>query len=191
MTKVLIIASGHSAFEYFDYPYKENGWKIVVVSNAWKLTEDWEYCIHSCDIKEKPPNIKNKITTKEYIPSLNKYGGHKQCGHSIVLAASYYILDHFKPSVIGYLGCDMNYTPNENGHTHFYGIGYDISDKNISDPDHMIKLYGNDDPEYLTNIYNRFAQIAKENNCDVYNFSSEINTRLPHKKKTPKEIDAS
>ena len=192
LKKILIICSGHSAKEYANYDYKGNGWIVVAVNNGWVVCEDsYDYWFHANDYKGMRPQKakQNQVEIKKYGPSINKFGGHRQCGYSIALCAGYYCLDTLKPNVIGYLGADMNYTPDENGHTHFYGVGYDIQHKGISDPDAMVMNHGKNDPDYLENIYNRFATIAAEHKCHVYNLSSMIETRLPYMKNRPEMID--
>lgn len=193
MNKFLIIGSGKSAFEYFNYPYKKKEWKIVTVNNAWKLTDDWDFNIHTSQCKEKPVPNKNQIATSNYREALDFYGGHKACGFSIMLCASYWILWKYKPDVIGYLGADMNYTPDEKGHTHFYGVGYDIQKNanNLPDPDKMVIEHGKGDANYLSQIYMRFYHEANKTACPLYNFSSDESTRLPYPKNTPEKIDAS
>jgi hypothetical protein len=180
--KILIVGSGKSGQDVkkyesvFDY--------IVVVNNAWALTEQWHYWIHPNDYKGlKPDLIKEnqvEINANGYGKSLRKYGGIHECGFSIMLNASYWVLDNLNPSEIYYLGADMDYSPDENGNTHFYGVGFDIKNKGISDPDLMVKLRGKGDPDYLINIYKRFQNVANKNRCMVYNLSENKNTRLPY-----------
>ena len=76
----------------------------------------------------------------------------------------------------------MSYIPDKDGNTHFYGVGIDIKNRGISDPDLMVKVRSNGDPNYLENIYRRFEKIAGENNCRLFNLSKEEFTRLPYKK---------
>jgi hypothetical protein len=185
MKKVLILASGLSAKQYDDYDYKANGWTVVAVNNGWMAAENqWDYWVRANDYKGSRPTkiLPHQTEVKRYGDSLRKYGGHHLCGYSITLCASYYSLDVIKPKVIGYLGADMNYEPNENGDTHIYGVGYDIQKNGIPDPDRMIKRYGGDDPKYITRIYNRFADIAEKEGVKIYNFSIMENTRLPYNK---------
>jgi len=187
--KVLIIASGMSAKQVNDYQYSENGWTIVVVNNAWLATENWNHWVHSNDFRGKRPTLKNdQVECKQYSHILNNYGGHDKCGWSITLTGGYYALYTFKPSVIGFLGADMNYKPDENGHTHIYGVGYDIAKRGISDPDRMVQRFGKNDDNYLENIYLRFSDVAKEDGCEVVNFSDDPDSRLPYKKASPDEF---
>lgn len=182
---VLIVGSGRSGFDVKKYEDKFDF--IVVVNNSWALTDKWTYWIHPNDYKGTKPGVINlnqvEINANGYGKSLRKYGGIHECGFSIMLNASYWALDNLNPSEICYLGADMNYSPDQNGNTHFYGVGIDIRSKGISDPDLMVKKRSNGDPEYLTSIYNRFQRIANENACLLYNLSKEENTRLPYLKK--------
>lgn len=190
MTKVLILASGMSAKEVHDYKYKENGWTIVAVNNGWMATEEWDHWVYSSDYKgNSPEKIKpHQTKCQKYGHILNKYGGHRKCGYSITLCAGYYTLYTLKPKVIGFLGADMNYTPDENGHTHIYGVGFDIKTRGVPDPDRMVEHWSKGDPDYLTNIYNRFKGVAQESRCSVYNFSSMEDTRLPYPKASPNDF---
>lgn len=183
--KVLIVGSGKSGLDvkrhesYFD--------EIIVVNNAWALTGKWKYWVHPNDYKGlKPDLVKGnqiEINANGYGKSLKKYGGIHECGFSIMLNASYWVLDNLKPDEIYYLGADMNYIPDEEGNTHFYGVGFDIKNKGISDPDLMVKIRSKGDPNYLVNIYKRFELVANNNGCRVYNLSSDEKTRLPYEKK--------
>lgn len=190
MKKVLLLASGMSAKQYFDYPYKENGWTVVAVNNGWQVTDEWDHWVRSNDFKgSKPTAIReDQVECKKYGHILNEYGGHIACGYSIALCAGYYSLYTFKPSVIGFLGADMNYTPDKDGNTHIYGLGNDIKKNGIPDPDKMVQKYSKGNENYLHDIYMRFHNIAKENNCAVYNFSDIEDTRLPYTKSNPKEF---
>lgn len=189
MSKVLIVASGKSATDVKYYEDKVD-W-IIVVNNAWMATTKWKYWVRTGDYKGKRPNHltdlqshQTIIVPKIYETSLEKYGGYRACGFSITLNASYWALDNLKPTAIYYLGADMNYTPDEQGNTHFYGVGYDIQFFGESDPDKMAKRQAKRDSNYLTNIYLRFKEVAKENNCEVYNLSKVENSRLPYPRVT-------
>lgn len=187
MTKVLMLASGLSAREIENYDYKANGWAIVAINNGWVAYENWDHWVHSDDFMgNRPESIKpNQTVCKQYGTILRHYGGHKNCGYSITLCAAYYALRIIKPKVIGFLGADMNYVPDRDGKTHIYGVGYDIIKNGIPDPDRMVEKYSKDNTTYLHDIYMRFHGIAKDNGCEVYNFSSMVNTRLPYPKSKP------
>jgi len=192
MKKVLILASGLSAREVDNYDYKANDWTIVAVNNGWLATPLWDHWVRANNYKgKKPDKIEPpKVEINKYGKYVTPYGGQKQCGFSITLTAGYYVLQQFDPDVIGFLGADMNYTPQADGSTHIYGIGYDVKTNNIPDPDKMVKEHGKDDPNYLENIYLRFSKIAKEqHNTQVYNFSSIQDTRLPYPKNNPRNFE--
>lgn len=187
--KVLMLASGLSGAQVTEYPYKENGWYVIAINHGWMhYPDEWDYWIHSTDFKGDggtyPAGYESKPNTSQYSEVLRNFGGHTDCGFSITLASAYNALWYCKPKMIGFLGADMNYSPNENGDTHVYGVGIDIRKNGIPDPDRMVEEYGNG-PDYLKNLYLRFAEVALKQQCWVYNFSADPNTRLPYKQTTP------
>lgn len=196
MNKVLLVASGKSALEAYDYDYKANGWTVVAVNNGWHAVPDlWDYWVRSPDFKGKKPTgdeIKEHQTiVKKYGPSLGKYGGQAACGYSITLNAGYWALDVLKPSVLGFLGADMNYTPASDGSTHFYGVGWDVQNNagGLPDPDRMVNMYGKESKDtYLHDIYMRLDEWAEKQECGVYNLSSVKDTRLPYTKALPSDF---
>ena len=189
MSKVLLLASGMSAREVDDYDYKANGWTIVAINNGWLAHEDWDHWVRSSDFNGRRPKIKpGQVECRRYGHILKLYGDHDECGYSITLCAGYYSLHILKPTVIGLLGADMNYTPDDNGHTHIYGVGNDIKRNGMPDPDRMVKHHARGNPNYLSDIYMRFHSVAKESGCDVYNLSTVKDTRLPYPKARPEDF---
>lgn len=187
--KVLMIGSGHSATEVDKHDYRGNGWVIVGVNHGWRATPKWQIVVHADECRDVPPAADNRIVTKDYVENLSYFGGHAACGFSIMLNASYWVLRYLKPKAIGYLGADMMYEPDNEGKTHFYGVGIDIKESGISDPDRMVKSYGKGDPDFLFRIYRRFEDVAEENGCKVFNLSSLSETRLPYYHASPETID--
>lgn len=188
--KVLLIGSGPSALLVTKYRWVEKGWVIAVVNHGWMATTEWTYMIHSHDYKTGFPKAREDQYQTDNITSiLNKFGGYSKIGFSITLCASYFILGTLKPKVIGYLGCDMNYTPNKQGDTCIYGIGEDIKRREMPDPDRMVLQYGKDNPNYLNDLYMRFLTTAEQNLCKVVNFSNIEDTRLPYPKDRPETFD--
>lgn len=191
MTKVLIVASGLSAQQVNDYDYKANGWTIVAVNNAWQVTEDWDWWIAPPDYKGCVPldTSPPKRKVKNYSKQLGKYGGQRECGFAITLNAGYWALGALTPTAIGFLGADMNYTPDpETGHTHIYGVGFDIEANGESDPDRMVRMYAKEDDDYLSTIYNRLVEYADKQQCKIYNFSTMEPSRLPYPKARPQDL---
>ena len=183
-----MVASGFSASQINEYDYKGNGWTIVAINNGWlACPKIWDHWVKPGDYKGQKPEkvLSHQSIVPRYRNHLNKFGGQKACGYSITLNAAYWALEELKPSVIGFLGADMNYTPNENGDTHIYGVGYDIQKNKVPDPDRMVERYGKEDPNFLNNIYMRLAEKAEERNCKVYNLSHTIETRLPYERINP------
>lgn len=191
-SKVLIIGSGPSAKEYVDYDYIGNDWGVVCVNHAWKIEPKCHMWVTASDYESAggslPPKNEEPPRNSDYGLTLNHFGGHGPCGYSITLAAAYNALWMFKPRVVGFLGCDMNYTPDENGHTSIYGVGLDIKKHGIPDPDRMVEQQSKNDPDYLKTIYSRFDEQANERSCKVYNFSSIEETRLPYTRSKPTEV---
>lgn len=179
--KILIVGSGHSAREIENFNQKLFDLTIVV-NHGHLATSDWNVWIHSRDFRgKKPENITDhQQVISNYDQYVQPFGGLAECGKSIMLVASYYALSLCTPpSAIYYLGADMNYTPDAKGHTHIYGVGLDIQKRGKPDPDRMAERYGNNDPKYLEKIYLRFETIAKSQGVNVFNLSSDKNTRLP------------
>lgn len=183
--KVLILASGKTATQIKEID--TSNFTVIAVNNAWKATDKWNYWIHAMDYKgNRPESVRgNQTVVKSAEKVLSNYGGVYHCGYSITLCASYWALHTLKPSEIYYLGCDMNYEPDKHGSTHFYGVGYDIGRRGVSDPDAMAKRWKDPEQtedEYIQQIYLRFKQTAEEKGCTVWNASriDETKTRLPY-----------
>jgi len=188
---VLLVASGMSAHQVHDYPYKDNGWTIVAVNNGWQACPDlWDFWVRSNDFNGAVPTpLTHQRIVKTYGHSLREFGGQKECGYSITLNAAYWALALLKPKSLCFLGADMNYVLNEEGATHIYGLGNDIIKNGIPDPDRMAEKYGKGDPDYLINIYRRLETIAEDHRVPVYNLSQGVDTRLPYERKAPSEIN--
>lgn len=181
---VLIIGSGKSATLVNEIDLSL--FTVVTVNHAHLATDKWTYWISSDDYDDYPTISPQRIgrhqkaIRAEYEPIVNYYGGYGVVGRSIVLCSSYWVLHELKPKRIFYLGCDMNYKPDEGGNTNFYGVGLDVKNNGISDPDKMIKIWGGKDPNYLHNIFMRFYDIATSEGVEVYNLSNDPDTRLPY-----------
>ena len=178
-----MIGSGLSAKKFKKEDYKD--WIIVTVNHGYLVTEDWDYACFSTNFRSKLPMTRGKQRTiqHEILTVLGReFGGLKRTGYSIMLASSYWVLDQIKPTLIAYLGADMNYTPDDKGNTHVYGLGYDIQSYKESDPDRMIREWGKGNPNYLKEIYGKFEKIAKERGCNVCNMSDDPDTRLQYQR---------
>lgn len=124
MTVVLIIGSGPNAIEsqlwaraYFD--------EILAINNAWRIRPDWSQLIHPEDFppERQPDTITQKqkiIEARDYVPAMNAFGGVVYQGGTMAFTAGYWALYHFRPKVLAFIGCDMDYSQPQ---THFYGTG--------------------------------------------------------------------
>jgi hypothetical protein len=123
MTRVLILGSGPDVRRASAWP-RDGVDKIVAINNAWRIRSDWDVAIYpdDFDAMKRPPPMSSKtiITSDEYVPAQNSFGGFVYAGGTMAFTAAYWALYALKPRVIGFIGCDMVYSGAE---THFYGKG--------------------------------------------------------------------
>jgi len=124
MTVVLIVGSGPNATECENWDRRDFD-EIVAINNAWRVRPDWTQLIHPEDFpSERCPDAitssQRIIDAGDYIPALNAYGGVVYQGGTMAFTAGYWALYHFRPKVLAYIGCDMDYSLPK---THFYGRG--------------------------------------------------------------------
>ncbi len=163
---VLLLGSGPGVVACRDWPRGIID-KIVTINNAWAVRPDWNYLVHPDDFPEErhPPALRadqRLITSNDYVPVNNDYGGIIYAGGTMAFSAGYWALGALRPKVLAYLGCDMIYG---NGRTHFYGKG--TADPLRSDPT-------------LQNLRAKSARLellAARQGCSVVNLSAS-KTRL-------------
>ena len=120
---VLILVSAPNVVEARDWVRGQIS-DIVAINNAWRIRDDWDYFIHPDDlpIENRPVTPTGKvITSKDYVPVQNEFGGFVYAGGTMAFTAGYWALGALKPDVMAFFGCDMVYA--SGGDTHFYGIG--------------------------------------------------------------------
>ncbi len=173
---ILIIGSAPDALQARSFK-REIFENIVVINNAWKIRDDWDYCIFPDDFPKNRRPKKHKsqklISSTEYVPLQNKYGGFVYSGGTMAFTAGYWALGYFKPKAIAYLGCDMIYDGKD---THFYGKGT---------PDPLRK-----DPT-LKNLKAKSARleaIAAIQNCSIFNLSRRPNSNLIFRRRSLDDI---
>ena len=109
---ILIIGSAPDALEAQTLKRELFG-RIVAINNAWKIRNDWDFCIFPDDFPKnrRPTNNKDKrlIRSNQYVPIQNKYGGFVYSGGTMSFTAGYWALGYFKPKAIAFIGCDMIY----------------------------------------------------------------------------------
>jgi len=122
---VLILGSGPNVVASRDWsraPFD----RIVAINNAWAVRPDWDYLIHPDDFApgRRPPHkhlSQTVVTSADYVPLQNHFGGFVYAGGTMAFTASYWALAALTPRVIALLGCDMVYPQSTD--THFYGTG--------------------------------------------------------------------
>lgn len=122
---VLVIGSAPNAVLAKNLP-RDLFTHIVVINNAWQIRDDWDYLIYPDDfpVERHPKQIQahqHVITSSEYVPIQNDYGGFVYAGGTMAFTAAYWVLGHLKPDMIVFIGCDMVYPAGSP--THFYGTG--------------------------------------------------------------------
>lgn len=126
MTKpVLILGSAPSVCAVQSWP-KSQFSAIVAINNAWQIREDWDYHIAPDDFPAArgPQSLQRgqqRVTSAEYVPANNAYGGILYAGGTMAFTAGYWALAALAPSALVFAGCDMVYP--KGGSTHFYGTG--------------------------------------------------------------------
>jgi hypothetical protein len=128
LKKVLIVGSAPDAVRtaawdtsFFDH--------IIAINNAWMACPAWSCLIFPDDFpKERHPctdSLKGKqvVTSHEFVPIQNEFGGFVYAGGTMSFTAGYWALGALKPDVIAYIGCDMVYDAKPGQMTHFYGCG--------------------------------------------------------------------
>lgn len=176
MKKVLIIGSAPDALEAQNWDTNIFS-EIVVINNAWKIREDWSFCIFPSDFpKEKRPEPKKMqrlITAKDYVRVQNEFGGFIYAGGTMAFTAGYWALGKLKPDILFFLGCDMIY---EGNNTHFYGKGKpDPLRKDISLRSLIAKSA-------------RLEAICYKNDCDVFNLSKKNKSNLIFEKRKIEDV---
>ena len=173
---VLIIGSAPDALEAQSFNRKLFQ-QVVAINNAWNVRSDWDYCIFPDDFPEnRRPNENNEqrlIGSEQYVPLQNKYGGFVYSGGTMAFTAGYWVLGHFNPRAIAYIGCDMVYDEKK---THFYGRGT---------PDPL-----REDPT-LKNLRAKSARleaIAASQNCSIFNLSKRPKSNLVFRRNTLENI---
>lgn len=195
--KVLIVGSGRSASEIENWNL--DGWSLVTINHAYQIRDDWEFAGYAGDFpkdiqpRKKLPNqhtFSHKVGPAgrvEIVPKSEGRGYERAMAkfdrkhNTMFFNVSYWVLVYLRPSVIGYMGCDMNYEADKGEPTHFYGVGKDILKRGIPDPDRYIKQHHKGNKEVLYNLFTELQRDAANQDCRLINFSKE-ESRLPYDK---------
>lgn len=100
--------------------------KIAAINNAWRIRDDWDYLITPDDFpaERMPASVSKQqalITSSDYVPANNRFGGVFYAGGTMAFSAGYWALAALRPETMAFLGCDMVY--GKTNQTHFYGDG--------------------------------------------------------------------
>lgn len=162
--RILIIGSAPNSVLAADWP-RELFDRIVVINNAWRIRDDWDDLIYPYDFpaENMPPQIKPHqrfIDENDFVPVQNDYGGFVYAGATMAYTAGYWVLGHYKPTQIAFMGCDMHYP--DTGDTHFYGTG-------APDP-----LRNDITLTSLESSSSRLYSLATRQRCQLFNLSDGI-----------------
>jgi hypothetical protein len=171
LKKVLIVGSAPDALitASWDTSFFAH---VIAINNAWKACPTWNCLIYPDDFpKERHPcddarKGKRLVTSNEFVPIQNKYGGFVYAGGTMSFTAGYWALGSLKPDVIAYIGCDMVYDAKPGQMTHFYGRG-------SADP-----LRDDVTLQSLEAKSLRLQALAGINGCSVVNLSNQKSSRL-------------
>lgn len=169
--KILIVGSAPDALRTasWDTSFFSH---IIAINNAWMACPSWNCLIFPDDFPiERQPcldAIKGKqiITSNEFVPIQNGFGGFVYTGGTMAFTAGYWALGALKPDVIAYIGCDMIYDAKPGQMTHFYGCG-------AADP-----LRVDVTLQSLEAKSSRLQVLAGQNGCAIVNLSNQQNSRL-------------
>lgn len=122
---VLVLGSGPDAVQCQDWP-RAPFTEIVAINNAWRVRADWTHLLYPDDFPSErhPQRVdpgQSIVTSKDYVPAQNTFGGVVYAGGTMAFTAGYWALAALRPRILAYWGCDMVYPAN--GPTHFYGTG--------------------------------------------------------------------
>ena len=203
--KVICLGSGKNMTLINDWDTQ--GIKIAGVNNVWKGTDKWDYLVHAGDYPFKNKIVKRpgqevhsaggvKGFRQSYISMSTENGktmnweqARIHLGLPIYFTLTYWVLHYLKPTHIGFLGFDMNYTPGKDGETAFYGKGYDMQQRGVPDPLYQFRNV----PEYKKhgdNMMNILLDRLKDRkgNTQFYNLSDDPDSVLPWQRTTIEEF---
>jgi hypothetical protein len=167
--KILIVGTGLSAQAVKQWNL--DGWTVAVMNRAWELLPDrwdWFFYCRSFKDKLKPKRTGLQVMNRDYCRIINddKYCWDTGIRQTTMVFVAHYCLDH-KPLKMGFIGCDLNYTPDAEGNNTTYGVGK---------PD-AAEL-----PKEDRQIWNAIiADRAELLDCEIVNFST-VESDLPFKR---------
>ncbi|MEN8838317.1 MAG: hypothetical protein ABF266_09155 [Celeribacter marinus] len=179
MNRVLILGSGPDAPQAANWDLSCFD-AVVAINNAWRALPNWTHHIHPDDFppERRPQDVQSDqhvITSADYVPAQNVYGGFVYAGGTMAFTAAYWALHVLRPSQMCFYGCDMVYP--KTAQTHFYGTG-------TADP-------LRDDPtlKSLPAKARRLQYFAAHQACEMFNLSGSESV-LPYSRADVRAISA-
>jgi hypothetical protein len=203
--KVICLGSGKNMTLVNDWD--TTGITIAGVNNVWKGTKKWNYLIHAGDyllkneIRKSPEQKVHSVNgpkgyRESYIAMSNPKGvlmpwekARIHLGLPIYFTLTYWVLHNLKPTHIGFLGFDMNYTPGPNGETAFYGVGHDMKKRGIPDPLYQFRTipeYAKEGDKMIDILMSRLND--RRGTTQFYNLSDDPDSVLPWERATFEEF---
>ena len=184
----LLVGSGRSAVAVLDYDLGST--LLAVINNAYRLRPDWNVAFVPGDFHgAKPVPGRGQVVISHEGPlgyaraCETLVGSIEEAGMTMLFGSAYWLLWMARPlaiSSIGFLGCDLDYEPDEQGRTHFYGVGRDLQDRGTPDPVRMLEATSHDDySTTLARLLDRLQGHADEFGVALVNHSENPRSRLP------------
>jgi hypothetical protein len=202
--KVVCLGSGPNMVKINDM--NTEGLTIVAGNNVWKGTDKWNYLLLAGDYPDRekiikkyhnPPNKmvythRGEKSIREAYLGMDKQplkSGREvydrtavKLGIPFYFTVTYWTLYYLKPTHIAFLGFDMDYTPQKDGATAFYGLGYDMQKRGIPDPFFQMREVYNNDENFMVSLFQGIEE--RKGNTKLFNLSDNENSRLPWEKTT-------
>jgi len=191
MKKVVCVGSGPKGVDYVNNIPNLDNIDVVGVNNVWKGTDRWTSLIYAGDYYDKDKIVvkdpkKQKLYTrssfqKSYIWGANNMHWEKAriyCGLPIYFTTMYWTLYYLQPKLIGCIGFDMDYTPQSDGSTSFYGLGYDMQTRGEPDPLYQFRHHYKDLKDPMGTLLERLQNKANQVGCKIVNLSDNPKTQL-------------
>jgi hypothetical protein len=197
--KVICLGSGPNMTKINDMD--TSGLTIVAANNVWKGTDKWNYLLLAGDYPEKekiikerhrPPSkmvytqrgeksIREAYLGMDGLPANSNGEVYKKTaiklGIPFYFTVVYWTLYYLKLTHIAFLGFDMDYTPQKDGATAFYGLGYDMQKRGIPDPFFQMREVYNNDPNFMIPLFDGIEK--RRGKTNLYNLSDNPNSTLP------------
>lgn len=122
---VLILGSAPVSQELSDR--KLPRFQKVAINKSWRLRKDFDYHVFLKSLPEKDmPTGKSGmkgVDQTRFREALRAAGGLYVCSGSVAMIAGYWALPNLAPKVVCYYGCDLVFSPDAHGRTHYYEGG--------------------------------------------------------------------